>query len=484
MIHPGHSVTLLAALLCGAAAFGSNVPTIKLENTFIASTCDSAAFWAYSNTGGLISKAGNSYMGLLSIAPEQAVPLGGDFKLDYTASLAVPYSKRKGERPIPGQLFVGASWKELSVDLGMKNRPLENEGISVSGGDITWSGNARNMPGISFNLDEYTLPFARKLSIRGSWGDYLMPGPRYISNPLLHHEEGYLKWNITSRLSLTGGFEDWGMWSGMTSDGIKNPVTLKHYFSIVTGRLGYEGDSEFDTTNALGNHLGRTLLRLSWKGDDYTLSLSKDSPFEDKSGILQRNFPDGIWTLAYNSDKGDWISDAVLEVIYTRNQSGEVHDRPATDEEKALQDPQSPTYGLVILGGCDAYFNHMEYRTGWTHYGRTIGIPLFIPQGADDDGICPGVVCNCLEGINLGLKGRLFHSLPYTFRTTAVHHLGCKYQRDPAFLSGPTQYSTSLVVTFPKFLLADTVRFGVYADFGTLFPVRFSSSLTLIYKLL
>ncbi|MBQ7194261.1 MAG: hypothetical protein IJS07_01335 [Bacteroidales bacterium] len=489
----GHLIALLAALLYGAAAFASDkVPTIKLENHLIASTCDSAAFWTYSNTGGLIPKSGNSYLGLLSIAPPQPLSLGGAFTMDYGASLAVPYTGghekafagANAERPVPGELFVGLRWNKVSADFGIRKRQLEHEEISVSGGDISWSGNARNLPGVAFTLNEYTLPFARKLSIRGQWGDYVMPGPRYITNPLLHHEEGYLTWSITPRLSFTAGLEDWGIWAGTTEDGTRLPVTFGRYLSVVTGGAGSAGDSEMDKENALGNHLGRTLMRLNWRGDGYSLSLSKDSPFEDRSGMVQKNFPDGIWTLAYSTEKDSWISDAVLELIYTKNQSGEVHAREATEEEKALQDPESINYGWVVTGGCDAYFNHMEYRSGWTHYGRTVGIPLFIPQGLDANGICPGVACNSLSGLNIGLRGKLFHTLPYSFRTTAVRHYGCKFQRDPVFQIPMTQYSSSLVVTIPKTLFADSIRFGLYTDFGSLYPARLSASLTLTYRLL
>ncbi len=102
----------------------------------------------------------------------------------------------------------------------------------------------------------------------------------------------------------------------------------------------------------------------------------------------------------------------MYEFLYSKSQSGRYHDRPATEEEKAQQDPCDPFYGRKILGGNDNYFNNGEYQSGWTYYGRTIGTPFITPLPPDADGITLGVFNNRIIAHYIGIKGYFFQIPP------------------------------------------------------------------------
>ena len=51
------------------------------------------------------------------------------------------------------RLYASGGWKMLRLDVGMIPREKSLGDLSISGGDIMWSGNARNIPGINASSD-------------------------------------------------------------------------------------------------------------------------------------------------------------------------------------------------------------------------------------------------------------------------------------------------------------------------------------------
>jgi hypothetical protein len=180
-------------------------------------------------------------------------------------------------------------------------------------------------------------------------------------------------------------------------------------------------------------------------------------------------------------DKNAWVSEVLYELVTTTWQSGPAHDRPATEEEKAEQDPNDFYYGKVVLGGCDNYFSNGEYASGWTYYGRTIGLPLIIPNAPGADGITGHMASSRVRGHHLGLKGAIAHKLPYAFKSTYHRSWGKYHQGDKSFFaSKPWQLSLALDFGFSQFLpknLPMGLSAGLYADFGQLY--QNSAGLTL-----
>ena len=247
----------------------------------------------------------------------------------------------------------------------------------------------------------------------------------------------------------------------------------------MTGSSGGDDATTSDQINALGNHLGRELLRLDWERETFSLVFQHDKPFEDASGLRFQNFPDGVNTLHFSfNDKSKWISDIVLEYVYTKWQSGTRHDRPATEEE-LRKNPDKTRY---IVGGCDSYFTNGEYKSGWTYNGRVIGLPLFPAKAKNADGQTFGVSSNRITGWNFGLGGSIAHKLPYTLKITYSRQFGIYYQTaGTIYESKPRQVSGAFEVQMPKLRhrAAPVVLIGCYADKGSLLPDTAGVTLTL-----
>ena len=249
---------------------------------------------------------------------------------------------------------------------------------------------------------------------------------------------------------------------------------------------GGEDASWSDQVNVLGNHLGKECFRLNWRHSDFTMTLQYDKPFEDGSGMKYKNAPDGIWSVQFLlKDRKAFLTDIVFEYIQTSWQSGPAHDRPATDEEKAEQAPDSPFLGVVVLGGCDNYFGNSEYRSGWTHHNRTIGVPLILPAAPDADGITRDMVSTRLKGLHLGLKGMVASKVPYAMKITYTGNYGVYNQPASSYFeSKPWQLSLALEAGLGRDILNMPLDLsvGLYGDIGKLYRNSVGLTLKITYS--
>ena len=453
----------------------------------LGSTSRALPFWSHTNRGGVYPETSG---GLLRGGVSGMQSLGGDFSLDWGVGLAgyaaaqpnaeVHNADGKRYRGMLEALHIGASWKKLRMDLGVRPRETEFGGLSVTGGNLTWTGNSQAFPGYTLESDWIGVPFISEVvSARFDFGDYGLWDHRYVKHTLLHNQALYFRFKISSGLHFTMGLEDWCQWGGVSPVYGKQPQTLKDYLRIMTGSSGGEDATKSDQINALGNHLGRELLRLDWERETFSLVFQHDRPFEDGSGVGFQNFPDGVNTLHFShKDKSLWVSDILLEYVYTKWQSGTRHDRPATEEELK----KHPDRKTIIVGGCDDYFNNGEYRSGWTYNGRVIGLPLFPAAAQDADGLTPGVSSNRTVAWNFGLGGSLAHKLPYTMKITYSRQFG-RYHKavGTIYENKPRQVSGAFEVQLPKLRgrAAPQILLGLYADKGSLLPDAAGATLTL-----
>jgi hypothetical protein len=348
------------------------------------------------------------------------------------------------------------------------------------------SGNARSMPGYSLDIAPFAIPGTRKIVwLFGRFGDYRTMDARFAKNALVHNSLIGGRIDIGDRLKLTGSLELWTQWGGDNGYDL-GKVTLKNYLKIITFSSGGDDASAGSQESRLGNHIGLKSFQLSYRFDTWTLNLQQDSPFEDKSGLYFQNFPDGNWTVHVHRHKRlDWITDALVEFQYTRSQSGEAHDRPATPEEKAAQDPSDPYYGRIVLGGDDNYFNHLEYRSGWTHYGRVLGTSLFlfdpslIKTGSYAVGNSP-VWNNRLVAFHAACSGYLLKDerYPYKLMLTGTRTWGT-YRRpvEPA-----NQIYTGFMGEVDGVLKFARITYGIFADFGDVSGNHFGAQVGLRFS--
>ena len=98
-----------------------------------------------------------------------------------------------------------------------------------------------------------------------------------------------------------------------------------------------------------------------------------------------------------------------MEFLSTRNQSG-------------------PTFDLLNARyqGDDNYFDHGQYREGWSYLGRTIGTPFIMPQ-SDVQTAAKGAVFfpnNRVAMGYVGVSGQAGKALDWSFRLSFSRNYG------------------------------------------------------------
>ena len=453
-------------------------------------------FWAVTNRRGLFpqslglsspgSRDGGRFTGggLATGGADVSYMTRSGIALDGGLSLA-GYGTPGDWKGMVDRLYFGLGWKKLHLDIGMRDREYDFAGLSLTGGDVAYSGNARNLPGYNLHTDYIWLPFRKKVvAFKANFADYGMWDRRFVEHTLVHNEALFLKVRPYRRFDITFGLEIWSQWAGYSPQYGEQPDGFRNYLRILMCARGGDDAVSGDQDNALGNHLGRELIRLDWHADNFTITFQHDIPFEDKSGMRFQNFPDGVNTLALSfKDRNRWVTDVLYEFVYTRNQSGPLHDRPATEEEKAQSG-----LSYTILGGEDNYFNNGVYRSGWTYFGQTIGLPLCYLMYRSGNGVVMGVASNSLVAHHFGIRGVAVRKVPYKFLFTWSRHYGRtrKFDQDQSwrFENHPQQFSIALEGELPGRLLMGksyqsgekcgmSVGLGLYADFGEMFPDSF-----------
>lgn len=464
-------------------------------------------FWATAGQYGLMPESSGS---LVWVQAHTQFDEGKTFQWRWGASLAAnvyndPLSPGSSPfHPMVDELYVSGRWKAFTLDLGSKRRALDFYGadpslgsLSVTGGHLIESGNARTMPGYLITLDPVPIPWTGKhLWLYGAFGDYRTMDLRYVNGALLHRTQVGLRGDIGSHLRLHFALDHRAMWAGKHPDHAAMPVTFENYLRVIFGRpAGASGDMT-DQLNVIGDQRGSELIRAEWLGDGWTAVAQHDIPYDDGSGMGFQNFPDGVNTLSFSwNDKDRWVSDIVFEYHYTRYQSGPVNNDWYGGEDS----PYAP--GIRSTTGIDDYFNNGEYQSGWTHFGRTIGNPLFFPAGTRAGTWSPatvtlGVENNRIRAHHLGLGGKLFRVHPYRLMLTYSRNYG-RYAEQYAGASAWQrpwgsvketalhQFSAAFNGSFDRLFGVRGLSglYGLYFDFGEVLPHRFAVTAGVRYTL-
>jgi hypothetical protein len=401
-----------------------------------------------------------------------------------------------------GQLYAGIGWKALRLDLGMRNRQRwfeESTGdfrgccsaghdlrnlaeLSLTGGDMMWTGNARNVPGYNIHSEYIDVPFTKGIvTFKFNYADYIFIDDRYVDAARLHNKSVYLRFRLSDRVDLQAGLEHFAVWGGDSPVYGSQPHSFKDYVKVVFGRSGGSDATASDQENVLGDHRGRELFQLNWRADKFTFLAAHDRPFEDGSGVRFKNFPDGVTTIGISlNDRDKWVTDVLYEYVFTRSQSGSVHRRAARPDELA----KNPDKLWKYPGGRDNYFNNSEYASGWTNYGRTIGLALLTPMPVNADGLVLGVANNRIRAHHLAIAGKAAHKIPYRIKATYSINYGNYTQREEIFESSPKQFSGAIEADLPQIgrTLPLLISIGTYVDLGELYPDNLGLTLRLTLR--
>ena len=478
-------------------------------------------FWATSNQFGLMPESSGA---MALVQAEKPYEYGRTWQWHCGASLAANATAGTGSNDsktlelsslMVDEMYAGVRWKCLELDLGPKRRQLDFMAsdpslgsLSLTGGHVAESGNARTMPGYTGTLSPVAVPWTHdKLWLYGAYGDYTTIDTRYVQDALVHRTRLGLRYDITEKLAFHLMLDHYAIWGGHhpTKQDIK--VNLENYLRVVTGHSAGEDGTDSDRFNVIGDQGGGELLRLEYHGDGWNVEFQHDIPYADGSGMGFQNFPDGINTIHFSwNHKNRWISDIVYEYHYTMYQSG-TFQTEIFDENGNSLTPK----GVSTTGG-DNYFNNGYYRSGWTHFGRPIGTPLCFPDGSHagtwtSDGITLGLESNRYQAHHLGLSGKLWTRHPYrlmltwsrnhgTYGKTYIGPSQWNHKWGTVDEQGLWQFSAGYNGYIYLCSAGDTdcigsgsarrvlaIVYGLYYDCGELLPSNFGATLGIRYTL-
>ena len=439
-------------------------------------TSGNQPFWSGTNRYALMPQ-GNGALGVISAGKE--FNPAKTWQWHAGTSLACNYDSFDSEfHPMVDELYAGVRWKVLTLDVGMKHNDADfragdmKSSISTTGGSVVWTGNCRTMPGYTITLAPWEV-WKRHLWIEGAFGDYKTLDDRYVSDALVHNTRIGLTFGITERFRFGIHFNHYAMWSGTHPESGRMPATFENYIRMLFLRPASSEGHAGDILNVIGNHVGGEKFKFDYLGKGWKITFQHDIPYDDGSGMGFQNFPDGVNTLYFGfDDKNRWVSDILYEFTYTKWQSGPHHEE--YDSKGVLR----------IVGGKDDYFNNYYYRSGWTYYGRVIGLPLFIPMERNDAGIVMGIKSNRIRAHHIGMAGKLFRKAPYRLMLTCTSHFGTY---DNPFAGAPLRqfsfgFEGDIPFSFGK-RQALSIKYGLFGDCGDIYRNTLGVTVGLCFKI-
>lgn len=353
---------------------------------------------------------------------------------------------------------------------------------ALTSGFVAWSGNATPFPKLQLHTPSFVpLAFTKNLlAIRAGYAHGWFVNS-YVRGSYLHHKYLYGRfgkpgWKVRFYAGLNhqvqwGGRADYLVGTSLAVNGTL-PTSFRDYVSLVTGRYPDELQNNrftgFDGENRIGNHTGSYDFALEWRGRPSNWLLYHQHIYEDASGLAFRNVPDGLTGLRFLNQRTAGarfrVQRVVVEWLSTTNQSG-------------------PTFDQAIrYQGGDNYFNHSQYREGWSYRGRTIGTPFIAPRSDFNPTV------NAFTGGGFFPNNRVvawYAGAGATFRRGPMLTMRASYSRNFGTFNQPypqpfRQFSTLMSAQWPLGgWPGATLTTSVALDRGELYPNSFGSYFSL-----
>ena len=218
----------------------------------------------------------------------------------------------------------------------------------LSSGSMLIGINALPIPKIGL-LGEYQIKKKNKLKFTyGLAHSVIEKNDIYNQSPFIHEKYLYLIKNGND-YEYGFGFVHEAMWAGSTYLNGKFPNSFNDFLKVFISADGEKMGGQ-PHANALGNHLGIWDFYFIKKNKSNFLKFYYQHFFEDTSGLRFQNRFDGLWGFEYKdlSSKLNYV----MEYINTSNQD------------------RNPPYVN------ENYYNHSEYKLGWSYKGYVIGNPF------------------------------------------------------------------------------------------------------------
>ncbi|GAB3989064.1 capsule assembly Wzi family protein [Spirosoma daeguense] len=360
--------------------------------------------------------------------------------------------------------------RNLEAWAGRRREVIGLVDSTLSSGSYAWSTNALPMLKIQLATPDY-FPRNALFGFKGMYAHGWFEEDRFVKNVLLHQKALYGRFGKPNwRLKLYGGFNHQAMWGGNTESlpgsVIKNnqlPNRFSDYIDVITGTtLGNRTNvdttriSRFDRENRIGNHLGSIDLGFEYRTRSFSVFAYRQNVYEDGSLFYLINISDGLNGLRIRNLRsarpgGFQIQDVLLEFLFTQSQGGELF------LDKTGQQ------------GRDNYFNHSQYRDGWSRYGLTMGTP-FISPSTDSNVELPryGFTNNNRVSVfHVGLSGQIVDFLKFQIKASYSQNLGTY---EVPFPRAVQQFSSILSMSAPLPIFQGiTANISIANDTGNLY---------------
>lgn len=289
---------------------------------------------------------------------------------------------RNNEKVLLPETYLKVKWKKLEFWGGRRKQILGIVDTTLSTGSFTWSGNAMPVPKIQLGFPDYVpLKFLRNfVSVKGFFSHGWFNAP-YIKGAYLHQKTLHGKFGRPGgKFSVQVGIVHSVTWAGRADYLKTSPLAVNgqltsnfgdYLWGVVIGKIPkvYRNKrfTNFDGENRVGNHVGQYDLAFEYRSEKSKWLLYHNHPFEDGSGLQLQNIPDGLYGLSWKRSVPRQsffeIRGALLEYLYTKDQSGAGFDLPGTH-----------------FKGNDNYFDHAQYKEGWSYFGKGMGTPFLPPN--------------------------------------------------------------------------------------------------------
>lgn len=400
---------------------------LKIESAGVFTTGDNAPFWVTNNNYGIgWSERNNQYIRTGVFADKSFS--NNSLKLSFGADALIA-NNFESDIYIQ-QLYVDINYWNVGLSIGQKERTMPFLNNSLSSGSMVLSNNIRPIPQAEFGtLGFIALPFTNNsLHFMGgfSFGYYTdnkyrkkVDNKTYMKDVLYHHKYGYLKYEKPeSQWNMIVGLDGGAQWGGERyTDGKYNysdPNNISDLFRIFINARGGRNANPGDQENKLGDSYGSYVARFNYKlKNKSSFTIYYEHFFEDRSGMLFYNFPDGTYGIEYNVNERQLISGFLFEYIYSKNQSGH---------------PKYDSNGNRIWNkGADNYYNNGMYVSN-QNYGFTIGNPIFTSPYYNK-GKHLMISDNRLSAYHLGISGWFNKYITYKTLLTISYGYGTPFEQ-------------------------------------------------------
>jgi len=451
--------TVFLAITAVAQEGRGVLPEFNASFGSYASSGKDLPFWMVSNQNGVFSMKNPGYQ-LFQFGFERGLKEDSLKKWGLTYGTNLVYGYAGASDFQLNQYWLGTRYKWLEMKVGAQSDPILYGGLSSTNGNMDWSNNARPLPGIALSTNRFVPFFFWKkwFSVKAFYAEYLLDDKQYVEHAHLHHKYVYGRASFDSwKIGL--GLDHWVFWGGTSPDYGELPG-FESYLNYIVGLRGQSGSPGQDKTNAAGNSLGLYVLTVEKDYRDFRFTFYYNHPFEDRSGLEMVNLPDGLWGLYFNLKKEKtFLKDIVYEFQSTMNQSG--------------------TYNMVEIGntgirtgrGDDNYFNHGVYKSGFVHYNRMMGTPVFVPViGANS--ISQGFDNTRILLHHIGVSGWLSERLCWRSMLTWSRSFGTYNPSDVKFPYPLDQFSFLTECGYNLKNLPIRFNVGIAGDYGERFETR------------